>query len=118
MEGWYIRGIGIPLVSMRDIYSEVYHWFRCNVCKTRRWGGGCTDSLSLGTEFGNYNPLFGHGQPLVLPSPNLQPPLFMALKTEQNVAIMEQTKKVELLIVQTTTLIVPKFVLYYMKLHS
>ena len=42
---------------------------------TLGWGG--TDSLSLGTDFETTFPFFGHGQPLVLPSPNLQPPLFM-----------------------------------------
>ena len=40
-------------------------------------GRGGTDSLSLGTHLETTTPLFGHGQPLVLPSPNLQPPLFM-----------------------------------------
>ena len=36
-------------------------------------GGGVTDSLSLGTNFDTTaSPhLFGHGQPLVLSSPNL-----------------------------------------------
>ena len=61
-------------------------------------GEGGTDSLSLDTGFGNYSPIYwsrtalvyrdthsganevslmDYGQPLVLPSPNLQPPLFM-----------------------------------------
>ena len=40
-------------------------------------GGGGTDSLSWGTDLETTAPLFGHGQPLVLPSSDLQPPLFM-----------------------------------------
>ena len=37
-------------------------------------GGGGTDSLvEFGYRFGNSS----HGQPLVLPPPNLPPPLFM-----------------------------------------
>ena len=43
-------------------------------------GGGGTDSFSLGTDLETTAPpplfLFGRGQPLVLPSPNLQPLLF------------------------------------------
>ena len=41
------------------------------------WGGGGTDSLSLGTNCETTAPFLDKGQPLVLPSPNLQPPLFM-----------------------------------------
>ena len=52
---------------------------RCNDDGARGWGGGGTDSLGFGYPFENYSPppFFGHGQPLVLPSPNLQPPLFI-----------------------------------------
>ena len=39
-------------------------------------GGGGTDSLSLGTHLETTAPFLGNGQPLVLPSPDLQPPLF------------------------------------------
>ena len=39
--------------------------------------GGGTDSLSLGTNCETTAPLFDKGQPLVLLSPNLHPPLFM-----------------------------------------
>ena len=41
-------------------------------------GGGGTDSLSLPkfAEVTSSSPFVGHGQPLVLPSPNLQPPSF------------------------------------------
>ena len=38
---------------------------------------GVTDSLSLGTNLETTVHLFGHGQPLVLQPPNVQPPLFM-----------------------------------------
>ena len=49
--------------------------------KTPRFrGGGGTDSLSWGTDLETTAPLLGHGQPLVLPSSNLQPPLFMKAK--------------------------------------
>ena len=40
-------------------------------------GGEVTDSLSLGTHLKTTAPLFGQGQPLVLPSPNLQSLLLM-----------------------------------------
>ena len=49
-------------------------------CRARGWGGGGTKSLSLDTDLGTTAPhplFFGHGQPLVLPYPDLQPALLM-----------------------------------------
>ena len=50
------------------------HALECMYCDPR--GGGDTDSLSLGTDLETTAPLFGQGQPLVVPSPNVQPPFF------------------------------------------
>ena len=52
-------------------------WNRRETISGPRGGGGGTDFLNLGTDLETTVPLFGHGQPLVLPSPNLQPPLFV-----------------------------------------
>ena len=44
---------------------------------SRGRGGGCTDPLNLGTCETTAPRLFDKGQPLVLLSPNLQPPFCM-----------------------------------------
>ena len=41
--------------------------------KTKGGGGGVLTALETIAP----PPFFGHGQPLVLPSPNVQPPLFV-----------------------------------------
>ena len=49
----------------------------------RPWGGWGQWSLEFGYQLRNYEttaPLFGPGQPLVLPSPNVQTPVFMDTK--------------------------------------
>ena len=64
--------------SVRDPCPEPLTHVPPSVTHTPEGGGG-TDSLSWGTDLETTAPppLFGHGQPLVLPSSNLQPPLFI-----------------------------------------